>query len=76
LISGALGQKRECQKLTHLFFSGVVAVARYSQIMDDEDAWQPAYESLGEKEFVMPTKSAEKLMDLLEIVTSKLQLFG
>lgn len=44
--------------------------------MDDEDAWQPAYESLGEKEFVMPTKSAEKLMDLLEIVTSKLQLFG
>ncbi|KAG0282386.1 hypothetical protein BGZ96_000538 [Linnemannia gamsii] len=35
------------------------------------DAWQPAYESLGEKDFIMPTKSAEKLMDLLEIVTKR-----
>ena len=37
--------------------------------MDDADAWQPAYESLGDQDYIIPTKSAEKLMDLLEIVT-------
>ncbi|KAG0089673.1 hypothetical protein BGZ92_004405 [Podila epicladia] len=47
------------------------AVARYTQIMDDTEAWQPAYEDIGEKDFVIPTKSAEKLMDLLEIVTQR-----
>lgn len=49
----------------------LVAVARYTQIMDDTDAWQPAYEDMGEKDFIIPTKSAEKLMDLLEIVTRR-----
>ncbi|KAF9099077.1 hypothetical protein BGX23_004048 [Mortierella sp. AD031] len=47
------------------------AVARYTQIMDDADAWKPAYESLGDKDYIIPTKSAEKLMDLLEIVTER-----
>ncbi|KAF8930256.1 hypothetical protein BGZ58_008360 [Dissophora ornata] len=47
------------------------AVARYTQIMEDADAWQPAYEDMGEKEYIIPTKSAEKLMDLLEIITDR-----
>ncbi|KAG9319676.1 hypothetical protein KVV02_005048 [Mortierella alpina] len=47
------------------------AVARYTQIMEDVDAWQPAYDDMGEKEYIIPTKSAEKLMDLLEIVTER-----
>ncbi|KAF9574340.1 hypothetical protein EC968_006847 [Mortierella alpina] len=47
------------------------AVARYTQIMDDVDAWQPAYDDMGDKEYIIPTKSAEKLMDLLEIVTER-----
>ncbi|KAF9156452.1 hypothetical protein BG015_005176 [Linnemannia schmuckeri] len=47
------------------------ALARYHQIKDDEDAWQPAYENLGEKDFIIPTKSAEKLIDLLEFVTER-----
>lgn len=44
--------------------------------MDDEDAWQPAYESLGEKDLIIPTKSAEKLMDHLGIVTGTCHYFG
>jgi hypothetical protein len=40
--------------------------------MEDEDAWQPAYEDLGDKDYIMPTKSAEKLSDLLEIITGTL----
>ncbi|KAF9933430.1 hypothetical protein FBU30_005464 [Linnemannia zychae] len=47
------------------------AVARFNQIIEDEDAWQPAYENLGEKEYIIPTKSAEILMDLLEIITER-----
>lgn len=47
------------------------SVARYNQILDDEGAWQPAYESLGEKDLIIPTKSAEKLMDHLGIVTER-----
>lgn len=43
--------------------------------MDDEDAWQPAYESLGEKDLIIPTKSAEKLMDHLGIVTGTCHYF-
>jgi hypothetical protein len=45
------------------------AVARYDQIMEDADAWQPAFENLGDKDYIIPTKSAQNLMDLLEIVT-------
>ncbi|KAG0212487.1 hypothetical protein BGX28_006254 [Mortierella sp. GBA30] len=47
------------------------AVMRYTQIIEDAGAWQPAYDELGEKEYIIPTKSAEKLMDLLEIVTER-----
>ncbi|KAK3841355.1 MAG: TIP-1 family-domain-containing protein [Linnemannia gamsii] len=47
------------------------AVARYEQIMEDADAWQPAYDNLDEKDYIIPTKSAENLMDLLEIVTER-----
>ncbi|KAG0278694.1 hypothetical protein BGZ95_003374 [Linnemannia exigua] len=47
------------------------AVARYEQIMEDTDAWQPAYDNLDEKDYIIPTKSAENLMDLLEIVTER-----
>ncbi|KAF9923076.1 hypothetical protein BGZ67_010110, partial [Mortierella alpina] len=47
------------------------AVTRYTQIMEDVDVWQPAYYDMGEKEYIIPTKSAEKLMDLLEIVTER-----
>ncbi|KAF8980192.1 hypothetical protein BGZ46_004533 [Entomortierella lignicola] len=47
------------------------ALARYSQIMEDADAWQPAYEDMGDKTLVVPTKSAEKLLDLFEIITDR-----
>ncbi|KAI1319265.1 hypothetical protein EDD11_004402 [Mortierella claussenii] len=47
------------------------AVARYTQIMEDTDVWQSAYEDMGEKEYIIPTKSAEKLLDLLEIITDR-----
>ncbi|KAF9906006.1 hypothetical protein EC991_001088 [Linnemannia zychae] len=47
------------------------AVARYDQIMEDADAWQPAFENLGDKDYIVPTKSAQNLMDLLEIVTER-----
>ncbi|KAI8363047.1 TIP-1 family-domain-containing protein [Mortierella sp. GBAus27b] len=47
------------------------ALARYAQIMEDTDAWQPAYEDMGEKTYIVPTKSAEKLSDLLEIITDR-----
>ncbi|KAF9163802.1 hypothetical protein BGX21_001372 [Mortierella sp. AD011] len=47
------------------------AVARYTQIMEDTDAWQPAYEDMGDKALIVPTKSAEKLLDLLEIITDR-----
>ncbi|KAG0355729.1 TIP-1 family-domain-containing protein [Gamsiella multidivaricata] len=47
------------------------AVARYTQIIEDPDAWQPAYEDIGDKEYIIPSKSAEKLSDLLEIVTDR-----
>ncbi|KAF9103294.1 hypothetical protein BGX27_010637 [Mortierella sp. AM989] len=48
------------------------AMARYTQIMEDSDAWQPAYEDMGDKALVVPTKSAEKLLDLLEIISDLL----
>ncbi|KAF9585741.1 hypothetical protein BGW38_000956 [Lunasporangiospora selenospora] len=47
------------------------AVSRYNQIMEEPDAWQPAYGEIDEKEYTIPTKSAEKLIDLLEIVTER-----
>ncbi|KAG0258034.1 hypothetical protein BG011_003571 [Mortierella polycephala] len=47
------------------------ASARYTQIIEDSDAWKPAYEDMAEKEYIIPTKSAEKLMDLLEIITER-----
>ncbi|KAF9121213.1 hypothetical protein BGW39_010760 [Mortierella sp. 14UC] len=47
------------------------AVARYDQIIEDADAWQPAFENLGDKDYIIPTKSAQNLMDLLEIVTER-----
>ncbi|KAF9426401.1 hypothetical protein BGZ94_006580 [Podila epigama] len=47
------------------------AVARYNQIMEAVDAWKPAYEDMGEKSYIIPSKSAEKVMDLLEIVTQR-----
>ncbi|KAF9354374.1 hypothetical protein BGX26_007797 [Mortierella sp. AD094] len=47
------------------------AVARYTQIMEDTDAWQPAYEDMGDKALIVPTRSAEKLLDLLEIITDR-----
>ncbi|KAF9193487.1 hypothetical protein BGZ50_007417 [Haplosporangium sp. Z 11] len=46
------------------------ASARYTQIIEDSDAWKLAYEDMAEKEYMIPTKSAEKLMDLLEIITA------
>ena len=48
-----------------------VAVGRYTQIVEDADAWKPAYEDLGDKGVIVPTKSAEKVMDLLEIITER-----
>ncbi|KAG0318146.1 hypothetical protein BGZ99_005837 [Dissophora globulifera] len=47
------------------------AVARYTQIMEDSDVWQPAYEDMGDKEYIIPTKSAERILDLLEIITGR-----
>ncbi|KAG0044363.1 hypothetical protein BGZ83_010423, partial [Gryganskiella cystojenkinii] len=47
------------------------AVARYTQIVEDADAWRPAYEDIAEKDIIIPTKSAEMVMDLLEIITER-----
>ncbi|KAF9437510.1 hypothetical protein BGZ76_000443 [Entomortierella beljakovae] len=47
------------------------AVARYNQIMDDTDAWLPAYEDVSDKTLIVPTKSAEKLLDHLDSITDR-----
>ncbi|CAJ0830798.1 5447_t:CDS:10 [Entrophospora sp. SA101] len=51
----------------------VVAEARYDEIMHSEDAWEIEDEDGAEDEF-KPTKSAKKLMNLLELVTSRYKL--
>ncbi|KAF9904047.1 hypothetical protein BX616_001416 [Lobosporangium transversale] len=77
------GQKSEWQGVVQIYFGNrdwlkawlraekEFAVARYTQIIEDADAWQPAYEGMGEKDYIIPTKSAEKIMDLLEIITDR-----
>ncbi|KAG0233317.1 hypothetical protein BGW42_007515 [Actinomortierella wolfii] len=47
------------------------ATARYNGIMDEPTTWDPAYEDLGHNEYIIPTKSAEKIKDLLEIITDR-----
>ncbi|CAJ0757137.1 5599_t:CDS:10 [Entrophospora sp. SA101] len=49
------------------------AEARYDEIMHSEDAWEIEDEDGAEDEF-KPTKSAKKLMNLLELVTSRYKL--
>lgn len=54
----------------------IVAVKRYTQIIEDTDAWQPAYEDLGDKDYIVPTRSSERLSDLLEIITGMIHCVG
>lgn len=51
----------------------VVALSRYHNILDAEDAWVIDYESVEPKE-TKPTKSAIRVRDLLETVTGILSL--
>ncbi|KAG9295333.1 hypothetical protein G9A89_013362 [Geosiphon pyriformis] len=46
------------------------AELRYNEIMHSEDAWEMEDEEISEDDF-KPTRSAEKIMDLLELVTSR-----
>ncbi|KAF9164295.1 hypothetical protein DFQ26_001605 [Actinomortierella ambigua] len=47
------------------------AVARYTSIIEEPGAWDPAYDDLGKSEYIIPTKSAEKVKDLLDIITDR-----
>ena len=47
----------------------LVAEARYNDIVHAEDAWDIDEDASSEDE-LRPTKSAEKLIDLLELITS------
>ena len=55
--------------LFNTILSFLVAEARYNDIVHAEDAWDIDEDALAEGE-LRPTKSAEKLIDLLELITS------
>ena len=56
--------------LFNTILSFLVAEARYNDIVHAEDAWDIDEDALAEGE-LRPTKSAEKLIYLLELITSK-----
>ncbi|ORX98575.1 hypothetical protein K493DRAFT_406540 [Basidiobolus meristosporus CBS 931.73] len=47
------------------------AEARFEEIMDEEDVWEPLYDDDFTVEEIRPTKSADKLINLLEIITER-----
>lgn len=55
--------------LNTFFKKKKVAEARYNEIMHSEDVWEMVDEEFPDDEY-KPTKSAAKLINLLELVTS------
>ncbi|KAK9761617.1 hypothetical protein K7432_013353 [Basidiobolus ranarum] len=47
------------------------AETRFEEIMEEEDIWEPLYDDDLEVEEIRPTKSADKLINLLEIITER-----
>ncbi|KAL1916497.1 uncharacterized protein VTP21DRAFT_5688 [Calcarisporiella thermophila] len=47
------------------------ALSRYREIIESPDAWELQYEEVEEYEELRPTRSAEALMTLLEIITDR-----
>ncbi|CUS14102.1 unnamed protein product [Tuber aestivum] len=73
---GWIKVEKECQYLhsslvrVELMGNLIVALSRYHNILDAEDAWIIDYESVEPKE-TKPTRSAIRLRDLLETVTER-----